>query len=110
MKKMIFLLNLLLCFQVLAVSQAPQLFNKSCPDKFIAKVSATKSLGVPQTSPLLEKIRVEFSVLQVERGTVKDHFTLDVLKFGPTQFETDMIYDLETSQGFLCLASKVENE
>lgn len=94
--------------EALAVSQDPELFTKECPEKFIGKVVDATSLGAPLSSPLLEKVRITFSVLKTERGSIQDSFTLNVLKFGPTQFEKDATYEVEMNDGFLCSALKVE--
>ena len=94
--------------EALAVSQDPELFTKECPEKFIGKVVDATSLGAPLSSPLLEKVRITFSVQKTERGSIQDSFTLNVLKFGPTQFETDATYEVEMNQGYLCSALKVE--
>ncbi len=94
---------------VYAVSSIdPEQLGSACPQKFVGKVVDVTSLGTPLSSPMLEKVRVTFSVLQVERGALGNFQTLDVLKFGPAQFEKDVTYDLELSQGFLCSALKVE--
>lgn len=108
MKALTTLMMILSMTQALAVTQDPELFTKECPEKFSGKVIDLSSLGAPLSSPMLEKIRVVFSVLQTERGTSRETYSLDVLKFGPTQFEKGATYDLEMNQGFICSVLKVD--
>jgi len=82
--------------------------NNVCPQKFIGKVVDVVNRGAPLSSPMLEKVHIVFSVLKAERGEFQSQYEIDVLKFGPTRFEKDQVYDLELNQGYLCSVMKVE--
>jgi len=93
--------------QAVSTLESEQLSNV-CPQKFIGKVVDVVNRGAPLSSPMLEKVHVVFSVLKSERGEFRSQQEVDVLKFGPTRFEKDQVYDLELNQGYLCSAMKVE--
>lgn len=74
----------------------------TCPEKYIATVTNVEDV---QSSSALQKVEVDFQIIQTLKGEKILSKKMQVVKDGPIQFKSGEIYTLEANDIWLCSAS-----
>jgi hypothetical protein len=77
-------------------------FNIACPQKFIAAVTNVEDV---ESQAALQKVEVDFQVIQTLKGEKLISKKIQVVKGGPIEFKSGEIYTVESNEGWLCSAA-----
>lgn len=83
-------------------AQATSAINLSCPEKYIATVTNVEDVD---SSAALQKVEVDFQIIQTLKGDEIRSKKLQVVKDGPIKFKSGEIYTLEANNIWLCSAT-----
>lgn len=83
-------------------AQATTAYNLSCPEKYIATVTNVEDVD---SSAALQKIEVDFQIIQTLKGEEIRSKKIQIVKDGPVKFKSGEIYTLEANNAWLCSAT-----
>jgi len=77
----------------------------SCPEKYIATVINVNDVASNQ----FPKVEVDLQVIQTLKGDNVSTKKFQMVKDGPIQFKTGVVYTVEFNHGWLCTAAPLTN-
>ena len=83
-------------------AQAMSATSFACPEKYIATVTNVEDV---QSSTAIQKVEVDFQIIQTLKGDSVVSKKLQIAKDGPIQFKSGEIYTLEANNAWLCSAT-----
>lgn len=95
--------KMLLALSVISTTPAYALtqIGFSCPEKYIATVIGVNDVASNQ----FPKVEVDLQVIQTLKGDEITSKRFQMVKDGPIQFKTGVVYTVEFNNGWLCNAA-----
>ncbi|MCK6593740.1 MAG: hypothetical protein L6Q33_00950 [Bacteriovoracaceae bacterium] len=78
--------------------------NIACPVKFLGTVVEVRELSSSQ----FPKVSVTIRSDEIQKGSVSETVTLEVLRDGPVKFQPYKKYVVEMNDGYLCQAQSID--